>query len=177
EVPAGGPPARPGHRAPWRNPVTVVITVASLLALGLRLYQLARPGYLLGLTEYDDGPYFGSAVRLVHGTLPYRGFIFVQPPGITLLMAPAALVAKAAGRAGGMAAGRVLTALAGAAAVPLIGLLVRHRGVVAAVVACGVLAVYPDSVSAAHTVLVEPWLVLFCLAGALLVFDGDEISG
>ena len=45
-----------------------------------------------------------------------------------------------------------------------------------ALVACGVLAVYPDSVAAAHTVLVEPWLVLCCLAGWLAVFDGDRIT-
>jgi len=40
-----------------------------------------------------------------------------------------------------------------------------------------VLAVFPDSVAAAHTVLVEPWLVLFCLAGAVALFDGDRLAG
>jgi hypothetical protein len=156
--------------------VTVVIAAAAVLALGLRIYQLSRPGYLLGLTEYDDGSYFGSAVHLVRGILPYRDFIFVQPPGIILLMTPAALVAKVTGTASGLAIGRILTALAGAGGVVLVGLLVRHRGVLAALIACGVLAVFPDSVAAAHTVLVEPWLVLFCLAGAVAVFDGDRLT-
>ena len=55
------------------------------------------------------------------------------------------------------------------------GLLVRHRGLFAALVACGVLAIYPDSILAARTVLLEPWLVLFCLLGALAVFDRDEV--
>ena len=41
----------------------------------------------------------------------------VQPPGITLLMAPVALVTKGIGTAWGMGVGRILTALAGAAAV------------------------------------------------------------
>jgi hypothetical protein len=50
---------------------------------------------------------------------------------------------------------------------------VRHRGVLATLVTCGIVAVYPASVAAAHTVLVEPWLVLFCLIGALAVFNGD----
>ena len=59
---------------------------------------------------------------------------------------------------------------------PLAGLLVRHRGLLAVTVACGILAVYPDSVQAAHTVLLEPWLVLFCLLGALAVFDGDRLA-
>ena len=30
--------------------------------------------------------------------------------------------------------------------------------------------------NAAHTVLLEPWLVLFCLLGALAVFDGDQVA-
>jgi alpha-1,2-mannosyltransferase len=155
----------------------VAIAAATLLALGLRLWQLGRPGYLLGLTEYDDGPYFGSAVHLVQGVLPYRDFVLVQPPGITLLMTPAALASKLTGTAWAMAAGRILTALASTAGVVLTGLLVRHRGVVATTVACGFLAVYPDSVAAAHTVLVEPWLAAFCLAGAVAVFDGDRLAG
>jgi alpha-1,2-mannosyltransferase len=172
EAPVGGSPFRPR----WRDQVTVVIAAATAVALGLRIYELSRPGYLLGLTEYDDGSYFGSAVHLVRGVLPYRDFVFVQPPGIILLMAPVALVAKVTGTAAGMAIGRVLTTLASAAGVVLIGLLVRHRGVLAALVACGVLAVFPDAVAAAHTVLVEPWLVLFCLLGAVAVFDGDRLT-
>ncbi len=169
-------PARGRLTAARRDPVVLVIAAATAVGLVLRLWQLSRPGYLLGVTEYDDGPYFGSAVLLVHGALPYRNFILVQPPGITLLMAPAALVGQVAGTAAGMATGRILTALASAAGILLAGLLVRHRGPVAALVACGVLAVYPDSVAAAHTVLVEPWLVLFCLAGAVAVLDRDRIT-
>lgn len=158
------------------TPVTLIIVAATLLALILRLYYLSRPGFLLSVNEYDDGPYFGSAVRLVYGALPYRDFLIVQPPGITLLMIPAALLSKVTGTAWGMAAGRLLTAGAGAAAVALAGLLVRHRGVLATVIACGIMAVYPDSIQATKTVLVEPWLVLFCLLGALAVFDGDHLA-
>jgi len=176
EAPAGGVPARSRLAAAWRDPVTIVITAATVLALGLRIYELSRPGYLLGLTEYDDGSYFGSSVHLVGGILPYRDFVFVQPPGILLLMAPAALVAKVTGTAAGMAIGRVLTMLASAAGVVLVGLLVRHRGALAALIACGVLAVFPAAIAAAHTVLVEPWLVLACLLGALAVFDRDRLT-
>ena len=158
------------------TPVNLVIAAVTVLALGLRLFYLTRPGYLVGVTEYDDGSYFGSAIRLVHGVLPYRDFVFVQPPGITLLMAPVALLSRVIGTDAGLAVARVLTMLAGAAGVALAGLLVRHRGALAALLACGVVAVYPDSVSSAHTLLVEPWLVLFCLAGAVAVFDGDQIT-
>ncbi|HZC40941.1 MAG TPA: hypothetical protein VE343_09725, partial [Streptosporangiaceae bacterium] len=126
------------HSAPgraWRlrwSPVAAVIVAAVALALALRAYELARPGYLLGVTEYDDGPYFGSAVRLISGVLPYKSFVVVQPPGITLLMVPAAAIGKITGStATGMAIGRILTSLASVAGVVLAGLWVRHRGVLA----------------------------------------------
>ncbi len=166
-----------GNRVPRPRAITWVIIVATLVGIGLRLYQLSRPGYLLGITEYDDGTDFGSAIRLIHGSLPYRDFIMVQPTGITVLMAPVALATKAAGTITGMAVARVLTALASAAAIPLGGLLTRHRGLLATAATCGILTVYPDSLQAARTVLLEPWLVLFCLLGALAVFDGDRLAG
>jgi alpha-1,2-mannosyltransferase len=158
------------------NPVTLIIVAATVLGLLLRLYQLSRPGFLLSVNEYDDGPYFGSAVRLVHGAVPYRDFLIVQPPGITLLMIPVALLSKVTGTAWGMGIGRILTSLVGAASVALAGLLVRHRGVLATVIVCGIMAVYPDAIQAVKTILVEPWLVLFCLIGALAVFDGDHFT-
>ncbi len=182
---AGGPPgesrsageaAREERRQGWLSPVGVAIGACTLVALALRLLLLSRPGYLLGVTEYDDGPYFGSAVNLVHGFLPYRSFVLVQPPGITLLMLPSALLSKATGTAAAMATGRILTILASSAGVLLLGLLLRHRGLLTVIVGCGILAVYPDSVSTARTILVEPWLVLFCLLGALALFDRDRLT-
>ena len=172
-------PAQPGPNRRWTRSgqVNVAVVVITVLAIGLRLYQLTRPQYLLGVTEYDDGTDFGSAVLLTHGYLPYRDFIIVQPPGITLLMAPVAAATKALGTAWGMGVGRILTALAGGAAAGLTGLLVRHRGLLAVILASGIVAVYPASVQAAHTVLLEPWLVLFCLLGALAVFNGDQLAG
>ncbi len=171
-------PAEPGPRSRWTRSgqINVTIIVVTVLAIALRLYQLTRPQYLLGVTEYDDGTDFGSAVLLIHGYLPYRDFIIVQPPGITLLMAPVAAATKAAGTAWGMAVGRILTAVAGGVRAGLAGLLVRQRGLLAVLLASGIVAVYPASVQSAHTVLLEPWLVLFCLLGALAVFDGDQLA-
>lgn len=154
----------------------LIIAVAVLLALGLRIYQLAQPGHLLGVGDYDDGADFGSAIQLVHGVLPYRDFVMVQPPGITLLMSPAALLAGPGGPAAAIAVARILTVAVSAACVLLGGLLVRHRGTVATIVTCGLIAIYPGSVQAAHTVLLEPWLTAFCLAGAVAVFDRDRLA-
>jgi hypothetical protein len=167
-------------RAAGGRPVTavaVIIAVTTALALALRVYyQSTRAGFLLGVTEYDDGTYFGSSLRLVTGVLPYRDFVTVQPPGITLLMAPVALLARVSSTAAGMEIARVLTTAASAAGVVLAGLLVRRYGTLAVLITCGIMAVYPGSIAAAHTVLVEPWLVLFCLIGALALFDGDQLA-
>ena len=159
------------------TPVGAVIVAATLLALGLRGFQIFRTGHLLGVGDYDDGADFGSALRLIHGVLPYRDFIIVQPPGIVLLMVPAAALSPLIGTAGSIAVARILTVAASAAAVVLGGLLVRHRGVFATLVTCGVIAIYPGSVQAAHTVMLEPWLTVFCLAGAVAVFDRDRLTG
>jgi alpha-1,2-mannosyltransferase len=172
-IPSPRAAARPGqpvgeHRPGrlWRRltPSGWVIVATTALALGLRLWQLRSPGHLLGVTEYDDGVYLGAALRLVHGVLPYRDFVLVQPPGLILIMTPVAALAKWTGAAGAMATGRILTACAGAAAVPLAGRLVRHRGLLAVLITCGLLAVYPDAIAASVTVLQEPWLVLCCLS-------------
>ena len=154
-----------------------VIAACAVAGALLRLYQLARPGYLLGVTEYDDGVQFGDALRLAGGVIPYRDFVVVQPPGSVLLMAPVAVLAKVTGTAWGLGVARLLTVAADTACIVLLGLLVRHRGAVAAGIACGIYAVYPDALVAAHTFLLEPWLNLFCLAAAVVLFEGDEVSG
>lgn len=179
--PAGVPPA--GASPPGALgidgavPVYLVITAFTVVAVYLRFFQLLRPGFLLGMSEYDDGVMFGNAVRLVNGVIPYRDFAVVQPPGSIVLMTPVALLTKVSGTTdGGLGIARILTAAADCACVPLLGLLVRHRGALAAGVTCGIYAVYPDALVASHTFLLEPWLNLFCLIGALCVFNGDWVA-
>ena len=147
-----------------------------MLGLGLRAFQLSRPGYLSGFIQYDDGVYIGNALRLVNGVIPYRDFAMVQPPGSMLLMVPAALLGKAFGSMWALGAARVLTAGADTANVALIGLLVRHRGPLAAGLASGGYAIYPAALVASQSLFLEPWLILFCLLGALFLFEGDHLA-
>jgi len=163
-------------RAYWLSPQGVVMACATVLALAIRVYTLTRPGYITGATEYDDGVYLGGAIRLVQGALPYHDFALVQPPGILLLMAPVALLAKVTTATHAMAAARVLTVLASTACVPLAGSLVRYRGVLVTLVTCGVLAVYPDDITTAHTLILEPWMNLFCLFGVCLAFRKGRLA-
>ena len=169
--------ARPAPAAAWPLRPGLVIALATALGFGLRAFQLSRPGYLTGFTQYDDGVYIGNALRLVNGVIPYRDFAMVQPPGSMLLMVPAAVLGKAFGSVWALSAARALTVAADTANVALVGLLVRHRGPLAAGVASGGYAVYPAALNASQSLFLEPWLNLFCLLGALLLFDGDQLAG
>ena len=148
-----------------------LVVAAAAASLG---YELSVHHFLFGNTEYDDGVYLGAAVALVHGLLPYRDFVFVQPPGSTLLLAPTALVGLAAGTRDAMMLARLLTAGVEVANVALVGWLLRRRGAAAVLVGGGFLVAYPASLFTAHTVLLEPYLDLFCLIGVTLALGAEK---
>jgi hypothetical protein len=163
-------------RAYWLSPAGLVMLATTGLALALRLLMLSRPGFLTGVTEYDDGVYLGGAIRLISGALPYHDFAFVQPPGILLLMAPVAVIAKVSTATHAMAAARLLTVLASTACVPLAGSLIRYRGFFVTLVTCGLLAIYPDDIITAHTLILEPWMNLLLLIGVCLAFRRGRLA-
>ncbi len=163
-------------RAYWMTAPGVIMLLATALALAIRLFTLTRPGVLIGITEYDDGVYLGGSLRMIEGAMPYKDFALVQPPGILLLMTPVALVAKLTTTVKALALARVLTALASTACIPLAGNLVRYRGAVVTLVTCGFLAVYPGDISSAHTLLLEPWLNLFCLLAMNAAFRRGHLA-
>jgi hypothetical protein len=158
-----------------RWPVLVSLGIAGL-ALAACVDQLAQAHALLGADEYDDGVYLGAALRVVNGTAPYRDFTLLHPPGIVLLLSPLAALARWTGSRAFTGEARVLTALVASANAGLLAWLVRHRGTPAMLIAGGTLAVFPLAVAANHTVLLEPYLVLFCLLGATAMFAGDSLA-
>jgi alpha-1,2-mannosyltransferase len=160
----------------WLSNPGKVMLIATLLALAFRLFTLGRSGYLTGVTEYDDGVYLGGSLRMTEGQLPYLNFAFIQPPGILELMLPVAIIAKVTSTVKALALARLLTALASAACIPLAGNLVRYRGAVVTAVTCGILAVYPPDISTAHTLLLEPWMNLFCLIAINLAFRRGHLA-
>jgi alpha-1,2-mannosyltransferase len=164
-------------RAYWLTPSGVTVILATVLAFAIRLFILTRPGLLNGVIEYDDGVYLGAAIRLTQGALPYRDFAFVQPPGILILMSPVALFGRFFSTVGALEIARVLTVCASTACIPLAGHLMRYRGIVATAVTCGFLAVYPDDVWTAHTLLLEPWLNLCCLVAVNAAFSRGRLAG
>ncbi len=180
--------SRPSSNARARRPARrgAITTIAArwpvllpaLVALVVCGYQLTRPHALAGVHGYtgygyDDGVYLGTAIRLVHGVLPYRDYAFVHPPGIALLMTPAAMVGRFVGTRDAMAVARCLTVLVAAINAGLAAWVVRSRGRGAMLVAGLALACFPLARIADHTVMLEPYVVLFCLAGACVMFDRD----
>jgi hypothetical protein len=159
------------------SPTGLTIVAMTALALAIRFFTLTRSGYLTGVTEYDDGVYLGGAIRLLHGQLPYHDFAFVQPPGILLLMLPVGLETTFTTTTHALAAARILTVLASAACVPLAGHLVRARGTLVTLVTCAIMAVYPDDITTAHTLILEPWMNLLVLCGVCLAFRRGRLAG
>lgn len=155
--------------ARWAGVVAAGVTALILLQ------QLTVKGALFGINEYDDGVYLGGAIRLAHGSLPYRDFAFPHPPGMPLLYLPLAVLGRIGSTRTLMAMARVITAAFAVGNVWLIARLLRHRGIVAVLSGSLVLAVFPLARFANKTLLIEPYVVFFALLGAVLLFTGDSI--
>jgi alpha-1,2-mannosyltransferase len=166
---------RSRERGAPREHTTTVIAAVALLAAAVTLYQLSRPGSLFGATA-DISVYLGGSIRLVHGAVPYRDFVYVEPPGFVLLATPVAFLSELIGTRDALAVLRLCTPLVAATSVVLVGRLVRHHGVPATLIACGVMALFPAELYALHSVLLEPVLDLCCLGGAALVFERDVFA-
>jgi hypothetical protein len=160
----------------WPRPA-FWITASAALALGLVLvYEGIHLGFFHGRNEIDDGIYYGEGVMLAHGILPYRSYVDVQPPGMALLMAPFGLLGRLTNNRTGFEAARVFVVIVSMANIGLLGRLVRRRHWVGVLVGVVTLGFYVDSLTADHTVLLEPFLVFGTLLGLLFVFDDTEIA-
>jgi len=167
----GGPDAIDRFR--WRT----IVTATVLLAVALRIATLVLAGHLTGVFEYDDGTYFGTAVLLVHGHLPYRDFVLLQPPGLPLLLVPFAMLSNWVGTDHALELARLVVPLVAGANVLLLGLILRRRSPLVVAVACLLLAVFPDDILASTALLLEPFLIFFCLLAVLIIFDGERLTG
>lgn len=161
------------HPLRWliANPTPATVMGLSLIAAGLQVLVITRPNMLLSGGTYDTALYLGSAIKFVHGVMPYRDFALLQPPGLVLALTPYALLSLAVGSRGALMVLTACTPVLAAANVALVGRLVSPRGWRAALAACGLMAVYPATYEALLDGMLEPLMVLFCLIGALLVFD------
>ena len=167
-------PERPAGS--WNWTPAKVTWIAVLVALALRLYLLATPTHLGGITEYDDAVYFGTALLISHGLLPYRDFVMVQPPGVPTLMLPLAYLANAFGTRAMLEATRVVTCVVGAANVGMVGYLLRRRSLGAVIAGTGFMTVFASSVLTSQTLLLEPYLNLAVLGSLAVLLEGEHLA-
>lgn len=144
----------------WRGALALV----TLGALVLRLAPFFRAGGVLGWpVDYDEGVYTAASALLWRGTLPYRDFVFVHPPGLPILLG--LVTAWPLSPSAMLIAGRLLMGLVGAANVVLVGSFAKkHAGLAGGLLAASLYGAWPEAVMAERGVFLEPVLSL-CLLG------------
>jgi hypothetical protein len=177
-------PAQSRLQAALRNRYLIVgLFVAVIVVAALvRAWPWFTAHTFGGEFGYDDGVYYGTADNLLHGVLPYRNFVDVEPPLGSILLLPFAVVGTIFGSRVGMETARVGFLVVSLANVTLIWrYAMRHARcaypVIVAVVASLAYAVFPASVAAEHTLFLEPLLSLGLLIGGTLLLDGEVPGG
>ena len=169
----GGQPRQAGTSTFTAVARTDLVLLAGLIGLAflIRLVPVLRGGGLYSLIDYDDGVYFGSAVALVHGRIPYRDFLLLHPPGILYVLVPFAALGGIVGDATAFAAARFGFMVLGALNTGLVVLLASRLGRRAAVFAGLLYAVWQVAANVERTT----WLIApqnFLLLLALLALAG-----
>jgi Glycosyltransferase family 87 len=154
----------------WDPRLTTALSLAAL-SLSLSLWELTFPGFF---SWSDSGMYFAASFRLVSGVIPYRDFLFVQPPGILLVMSPLTALSRVVGTRDGFEIARVLSCVVTGVNVGLLAWLVRHRGRAAMVLAGLGLALSPVTFWVSTSLKLEPYCMLFVLLGAIVVLSGQR---
>ncbi|GAA2098344.1 hypothetical protein GCM10009841_11450 [Microlunatus panaciterrae] len=153
----------------WES-VALMLAIAAA-AFGIRLATMVRNHGLFGLGNYDDGVYYGAAVGLVNGRMPYRDFLLLHPPGIVLALAPFAALGELVGDARGFALARLAWMLLGAVNAVLVYRILRPATIAGAVIGGFGYAVFTPAVYGEHTTLLEAPATT-ALLGAVLLLNG-----
>jgi len=148
--------ARPRRFDDPRLLTRIAVVAVFLVGFGVRLNLLLRGGGLLGIGAYDDGVYYSAAAQLLHGHLPYRDYLFVQPPDIVVLLAPFAALAHLIGDPAAIVTMRIAFELLGGLNAVLVLLTLRRFGLPAAVVGGLFYAVLYPAAYDERTALLEP---------------------
>ncbi len=143
-------------------------------AFGCRLLPVLRGGGLFGRDTYDPSVYYGAAVALANGRLPYRDFLLLHPPGLLLVLQPFAWLGGLAGDPVGMAAARLGFMAMGAGSAVLIYVILYRQSVTAAWVGAGLYAVWFPAVYTERMTRLEAPASFLVLVGILVLLRGIE---
>jgi hypothetical protein len=147
---------------------TVAMLGVAALAFFVRVHLLIQTGGLDGTDGYDDGVYYAAADALVHGRLPYRDFLLLQPPGTTVALAPFAWFGSITHDPYGVVAARLSFIGIGAVNACLAMAIARRFGLVAAALAGIGYAVYFPAAYTERSTLLEPLGTCGLLVAVLL---------
>ncbi|MCU1473266.1 MAG: hypothetical protein JWQ92_1334 [Amnibacterium sp.] len=147
--------------------VVAVVGVAGI-AFFVRVRLLIQTGGLDGADGYDDGVYYAAADALVHGRLPYRDFLLLQPPGTIVALAPFAWFGSITHDPYGVVAARLCFIGIGALNACLAMAIVRRFGLVASALAGIGYAVYFPAAFTERSTLLEPLGTCGLLVAVLL---------
>lgn len=149
----------------------LLIGALGVVAFLTRLLPLLESGTLGGFRGYDDGVHYAAGVHLLAGSLPYRDYVLVHPPGIAVLMLPFALIGQLVTDPAGVAAARVFFALLGTLNTLMLGILLRRWGYPAVIAGAGIYAVGSIATIAERSIMLSPILGACVLAALLAMRD------
>lgn len=142
------------------------LAVVFVVAFAVRLASVLRGGGLYGVLGYDGSVYYTSAAGLTYGLLPYRDFLLLHPPGITLALLPFAALGRLIGDPHAFALARLAWLALGAVNAALVTRILRRAGMWPALAAGLFYAVFVPAVEAEHYTSLEA-VGSFCLLLAL----------
>jgi hypothetical protein len=145
----------------------IVIGIFALAAT-LRVVIPAADGTLTQAIGFDDSVYFFASQHLWMGSLPYRDFLFIHPPGILVALSPFAWLAAVVPDSVAMTVATIAFGLLGAGAAAMVAMLLMRYGRLSAVAGGGTYSVWSAAVWSDTAPLQAP-LVSTAVLGALVL--------
>ena len=156
-----------------RNILLTLLIASSAVML---ITQSLAGGNIASEHVYDDGVYFAASLNVVHGIIPYKDFIFLQPPLMTIWLAPFSLISHVTGTRWAFEAARLFTDLISVADLCLVAFLLRNRSTIRQILGVGIIAYSENMLWGSRTILIEPYLVALCLAAYIALLNGETIT-
>ncbi len=157
-------------------PYRFLVAVVVLLSITLLALQALFKDHISGVVEYDDGVYMLASLQVLHGLRPYKDFVFLQPPLITLWLTPASTLALDYGTKTAFEAARILTDLVTLFNVLALARLLKGKSPIGAVVGVAAYALSFTTIQASQSVLIEPYLDLLCLLALNFFFEKGQLT-
>lgn len=145
--------------------MALIFAVAFTARLGASL----AGGGLVAIGIYDDAVYFTSASRWIAGSMPYRDYLLLHPPGMTVWLAPWAFLSRMTTDPQGFAAARLFEMVISSGSAVLLYLLASQWGRLAGWIAGLTYAFFRSSIAAGATLYMEGLGSFLALAAIALL--------